>query len=232
MLPERLVVIDNDAEAVEQIADHFSREGFRIFCLSEKESSIAAIADKSPSLILYDVRLRRLGGLQFCRALKEDPRTRGVPQVIVSRRSAERDVLEGLALGVEAYISKPFKVRELLARIKAILRRAAPPTEPGRERQALAPDLEMDHLGHRVLLRSKELPLTVMEFKILRFLAARPHRVFTREEILAGVLGGAASISRRNVDVHVKSIREKLGVEHRKRIETVRGVGYRFRPQE
>ncbi|RKY19101.1 MAG: DNA-binding response regulator, partial [Planctomycetota bacterium] len=153
--------------------------------------------------------------------------TRGIPIVMVTAKGDEADVVLGLGLGADDYVPKPFSPKELVARIRAVLRRSASSVDHDEQRRIVCGPLEIDPTRHKVLLSGRELGLTATEFRILHYLAGSPGRVFSRDQILAFALGPHAVVTDRSVDVHVRAIRQKLA-EARDLIETVRGIGYRF----
>jgi DNA-binding response OmpR family regulator len=234
MANKKLLVIENDARTIDLMTYHLSREGYSVQYLDDQEVYIQRIVDEEPSLIIFDMSKENLKGFEFCQKLKKDPRTRGIPQVIVSDSSEEDDVVRGLELGVDDYLRKPLRIKELVARVGAILRRGGPRVSEANGNVLEHPGLEIDADAHRVRVGGEIVPFTAMEFGILRLLASNPGRVFSRDEILRGAFHNRNNLpqrnmaSNRNVDVHIKAIREKLG-ELRKYIVTVRGVGYQFK---
>jgi two-component system phosphate regulon response regulator PhoB len=181
-----------------------------------------------PDLILLDLMLPGIDGLEVCRQIRADPSTSGIAVIMVTARGEESDVVLGLGLGADDYIAKPFKPHELVARTRAVLRRTRH-AAVGRQdqRTVVTGALRIDPASHKALLDGEELALTATEFRILHFLASRPGRVFTRDQILAASIGANVVVLERNIDVHIRSIRKKLG-QHRDLIETVRSIGYRF----
>lgn len=224
---DKLLVIDGDDRAIDQMSVELSRDGFQVQCMDSQEIRTGDIRAHAPVMIIYDIAAEGLGGLDFCQRLKDDPRTRAIPQVIVSEEGEENTVVRCYELGVDAYLRKPIRARELVARIQAILRRI--PSQGHLEAPSLIfhRGIEVDLTSFRVRCEGQDLAFTITEFKILRFLMSRADAILTREEILGECVGDRNSLSRRNIDVHIKSIREKLG-PRRHLIETVRGVGYRF----
>jgi DNA-binding response OmpR family regulator len=163
-----------------------------------------------------------------CRQLRADPATAGTALIMVTAKGEESDVVLGLGLGADDYVSKPFKPKELVARVRAVLRRTRDSGERvDEQRVVLAGPLRIDPTRHRATLDGDDLPLTATEFRILHYLASRPGRVFTRDQILSASVGPNVVVLERNIDVHIRSIRRKLG-SRRDLIETVRSIGYRF----
>lgn len=177
-----------------------------------------------PDLVVLDLMLPDISGRDVCRRLRANPRTRSVPILMLTARGEEADRLQGFEVGVDDYVTKPFSPRELLLRIRAILRRAGK-AEVGEQLAHGA--LVLDLGGHRAFVDGVELELTALEFKLLHHLMSRPGRVQTREQLLADVWGVSSPLETRTVDTHVMRLREKLGIA-RELIETVRGVGYRM----
>ena len=180
-----------------------------------------------PGLIVLDLLLPSVDGLEVCRSLKSDPKTQHIPIVMLTAKGEEIDIVTGLEVGADDYITKPFSPRVLLARIKAVLRRKAKERtdEPA---MLKIHDLVIDPVRHEVLVQGKSVPLTFTEFRLLQVLAQRRGRAFTRVQIVDAVMGEDYPVTERSVDVHVASLRKKLGPMG-PYIETVRGVGYRFK---
>jgi DNA-binding response OmpR family regulator len=182
-----------------------------------------------PDLIVLDLMLPGLDGLSVCRKLRANPQTAEIPIVMLTAKGEESDVVIGLEMGADDYVSKPFSPKELLARIRAVLRRprAAAAAAQNEGRRAVGPVL-IDPDRHEVFLRNEPLALTLAEYRLLSTLMSRPGRVFTREQLLEKITGGEVYVIDRNVDVHVRAIRKKLGADA-EFIITVRGVGYKCR---
>lgn len=225
---ETILVVEDEEDILEVVRYNLSREGYRVTGVRDGEEGLARIRRDNPSLVVLDLMLPGLDGLTICRHLKDDPVTRAIPIVMVTAKGEESDVVLGLGLGADDYIVKPFSPRELVARVKAVLRRG--PVVPDRatgervERGALVVDIGR----HEARVDGESVSLTATEMRLLHFLAAHPGRVFTRDHLLSRVIGEHAVVVDRNIDVHIGSIRKKLG-EQRDLIETIRGVGYRFR---
>ena len=168
-----------------------------------------------------------IDGLSICQQLKSDPITRNISIIIVSAKGEESDVVIGLGLGADDYIAKPFSPRELLARVKAVLRRS--PRQEGQHKDRIQiKELMIDTVRHEVSISDVQVKLTATEFKLLFQLASQPGRAFTREQLLNRVVGDGVIVVDRNIDVHIRSVRKKLG-NYSQMIETIRGVGYRFK---
>jgi two-component system phosphate regulon response regulator PhoB len=206
---------------------NLEKEGFAVETARRGDTGLEAIRRDGPDLILLDLMLPGIGGLELTRVLKRDPATSRVPIVMLTARGEELDRIVGLELGADDYISKPFSPREVVLRVKAVLRRFQQ-EESASERLVLG-GIELDVAGHQLRVRGKEAALTATEFRLLRLLLERCGRVQTRGQLLSDVWGYAEDIDSRTVDTHIRRLRRKLGPEA-DRIETVIGVGYRLRP--
>jgi two-component system alkaline phosphatase synthesis response regulator PhoP len=206
---------------------NLSREGYQVSCAASGEETLRAVRSGIPDLIVLDLMLPGIDGLEVARQLKADPKTRDVPIVMLTAKGEEADIVTGLELGADDYITKPFSPRVLTARVKAVLRRKA--KEPTDKKSVLhIHDVEI-HPGRReVLVNGEPVQLTFTEFGILNFLARRPGWVYTRTQIVDEVRGEDYYVTDRSVDVQIVGLRKKLGPAGR-HIETVRGVGYRFK---
>ena len=231
MAKQRILIVEDEAEIADLIKFHVEREGFQGSHVPSGQTALEEIVQEPPALVLLDLMLPDLDGLEVCRRLKWQPETRDVPIVIVSAKGEEADIVTGIELGADDYITKPFSPRVMMARIKNVLRRYASTgsgEQPASNRIALAGgDLVIDTDRHTVKAGHRSIDLTVTEFGILQFLAGRPGFVRTRDQIISAVHGGNTILSSRTVDVHVTALRRKLG-DHGQLIETVRGVGYRL----
>ncbi len=219
------VLIVEDEEAIrELVAFHLETAGFRVQQAADGEEGLRLALEASPDLVVLDLMLPGLDGVSVLRALRRQSR---VPVVMLTARTEEADRVRGLELGADDYVGKPFSPRELVARIRAVLRRTDPPTE-----RLAAGGVEIDISAHRCFVEGLERELTLTEFGLLQALMERPGQVLTREMLLERVWGYDYYGDARTVDVHVRHLREKVEVEpsHPRLIETVRGVGYRFAP--
>jgi two-component system phosphate regulon response regulator PhoB len=228
MLGARIVVVEDEEDIRELIEYHLEREGFEIFGAGDGKRGLELVQREVPDLVLLDLMLPGMDGLEVCRAIRADERVAHVPVLMVTAKAEEADVVLGLGLGADDYIPKPFRPRELIARVKAALRGKRRLMEIEADAEPLVRGkLRMDPARHRVFLGDEELSLTATEFKLLWTLARRPGRVFGREDLLEASRGDAAMALDRSVDAHIRSVRKKLG-ESRDLIETVRSMGYRF----
>ena len=226
MSKTKIVVIEDEPDIAEVIRYNLKREGFNVSLADRGDAGINLVRNEAPGLVILDLMLPGMDGLSVCQQLKTDPLTRDIPVIIVSAKEEESDVVIGLGLGADDYVAKPFSPRELMARVKAVLRRAPVREEQDKDRIVIK-DLLIDSVRHEVRVAGKLLQLTATEFKILYQLASQPGRAFTREQLLNRVVGEGVVVVDRNIDVHIRSVRKKLG-ECQDRIQTIRGVGYRF----
>jgi len=224
---ERILVVDDEEDLLELVNYNLSREGYRVECVGTGEAALSTARKNLPDLIVLDLLLPSVDGLEVCRLLKGDPKTKHIPVIMLTAKGEEADMVTGLELGADDYMTKPFSPRVLLARIKAILRRKAKETVP--EGDALRVHELIIHPGrHEVLIEGQPLELTFTEFRLLHFLARKPGWAFTRSQIVDAVKGEDYPVTERSVDVQVAGLRKKLG-DLGAYIETVRGVGYRFK---
>ena len=230
---ERILVVEDEPDLAEVLAYNLKKEAFEVEVAGRGDLGLEAARRTPPDLILLDLMLPGMDGLEVARALQRDPLTARIPIVMLTARGEEVDRIVGLELGADDYISKPFSPREVVLRVKAVLRRRAPvPAEEGSTEEAEVLELggiRLDLGGHRLLVDGEEIALTATEFRLLRLLMERCGRVQTRSRLLSDVWGYADDIDSRTVDTHIRRLRRKLGPEA-DRIETLIGVGYRLRP--
>jgi len=223
-----ILAIDDEKDLIELIRYNLEKEGFHVQGASDGETGLAMAAQHRPDLVLVDLMLPGMDGLEVCRRLRSDSRTADIPLIMLTAKSAESDRVVGLELGADDYVTKPFSTRELTARVRALLRRAGGAQEPAE--QLRRGDLLID-LGRReVTCGGEALALTATEFRMLHFLASHAGRVFSRGELIDHVLGRDVAVLDRTVDVHITALRRKLG-KTGELIETVRGFGYRFQSE-
>ena len=226
MTKERILVVDDEEDIQELIRYNLAREGYEVSCAGTGEEALEQVRAKAPDLVVLDLMLPGVDGLDVCRRLRSDPRTEVVPIIMVTAKGEEADVVTGLEIGADDYLTKPFTPRVLLARVRAILRRQT--REVTDENQVLRiHKLVIDPGRHEVLVDGEPVQLTYTEFQILQLLARRPGWVFTRYKIVDAVRGENYPVTERSVDVQIAGLRKKLG-DYGHYIETVRGVGYRF----
>ena len=229
MKKPKIVAIEDEVDILEVINYNLSKEGFDVCSALDGEEGLALIKKEVPDLVLLDLMLPGLDGIEICRKLKTDYSTRSIPIIMVTAKGEESDIVLGLGMGADDYMVKPFRPRELMARIRSVLRRGEF-IEEG-EGVVSIDELVIDINRHEVKLEGKIIVLTAMEFKLLHFLASHPGQVFTRENLLNHVSSDDTFIIDRNIDVHIRSIRKKLN-KHRELIETIHRVGYRFRDKD
>ena len=229
MAKETILIIEDDADIRELIRYNLTREGYSIAECASAEKATAFLKRTLPGLILLDLMLPGEDGFAFCRSLRADERTKGVPVIMVTARDEDADIVAGLEVGADDYMTKPFSARVLSARVRAVLRRRA--TEPGDELDVLVRgSIEIDRTHHAVRLDGRPVDLTLSEFKTLDLFMRRPGMVFSRYQIVDAVHGADYPVTDRSVDVQIVGLRRKLG-KHSELIETVRGVGYRMRTE-
>lgn len=230
-MPEnaRLLIIEDDHDIVELLRYNLEREGYRLDLAGDGMAGLAQMRRFGPDLVILDLMLPKLSGLDVCRQARQDDHLRRLPILILSARGEEADRVLGLELGADDYVTKPFSPRELLARVRALLRRAQPDEAPAPP--LVRGELSIDPASYRVERAGKLLPLSTLEFRLLHFLAARPQRVFTRDQLLDEVWGRDRVVTPRSVDVYMRRLREKVepDPEHPIYLQTVRGAGYCFR---
>jgi two-component system phosphate regulon response regulator PhoB len=220
-----ILIVDDERDLASLLEFNLRQAGFETAVAATGAEALAHLRRRVPDLVLLDLMLPDVSGTEVCRTVKSDPRTRHVPVVMLTARGEEVDKVVGFELGADDYVTKPFSVRELVLRVRAVLRRAAP-AAPGRPPAAVGP-LRVDVEAHRAFVGEAEVELTALEFRLLATFMARVGRVQTREALLADVWEMSSELDTRTVDTHVKRLREKLG-DARELLETVRGVGYRL----
>jgi len=228
MIENKILIIEDDEDITELLHYNLERERYNVVVTQTGEHGLELAESIHPSLILLDLGLPGIQGLEVCRTLKGSKRTAWIPIVMLTARGEESDVVIGLEMGADDYITKPFKVRELVARVKAVLRRSRQDRKEDVGDIVERGPLCIDSERHEVKLDAELVEFTLTEFRLLRFLASNPGRVLTRQQLLNEITEGSAFIIDRNVDVHIRSIRKKLG-SARDFITTIRGVGYKFR---
>ena len=225
MPKETILVVEDDIDIIRLIEYHLKEADFDFISVLNGPDAVSAAKSKRPDLIILDIMLPLMDGLEVCKALKTDSSTAQIPVIILSAKSREVDKVVGLELGADDYVTKPFSPRELIARIKANLRRTKQAPMPETLQRG---EIVIDVPKHTVTVSNKNVSLTHTEFKLLQVLAQRPGIVFSRNQILDAVFGPVSAVCDRTVDAHIKSLRKKLG-DTGDYIQTVRGAGYRFR---
>ncbi len=231
MTQSRITVVEDEEDIREILEYSLTREGFSVGTAADGATGLEAIRRTRPELVLLDLMLPDIDGLEVCRQLKADAVTEDIPIIMVTAKGEEEDVVRGLALGADDYIPKPFSNRELVARVQSVLRRAQR-SDKNEEPEAVLTrgSLTIDLARFKAWLGTTELVLTATELRILHLLAKNPGRIFSRNQILTESRGELAAAFDRSVDAHVRTIRKKLG-DQRDLIETVRSIGYRFKEE-
>jgi two-component system phosphate regulon response regulator PhoB len=227
VVKSKILIIEDEPDILEVIQYNLEREGHKVVACRNGEQGLSRIRTDNPDLVILDLMLPGMDGVEVCRQVKADPITRGIPVIMVTAKSEESDVVLGLGIGADDYISKPFSPRELVARVNVVLRRGPLREQSGGGERVVRGSLAIDLGRHEARLGEQLISLTPTEMRLLHFLASHPGRVFPRAHLLSRVIGEDAIVTDRNIDVHVRSLRQKLG-DCADFIETVRGVGYRF----
>lgn len=227
---ENILVVDDEKDILELVRYNLAKAGYEVQCAASGEAALDLLERSVPDLILLDLMLPGLDGLDVCRRLKQDERTRSVPVIMLTARGEDADIVAGLELGADDYITKPFSPRVLVARIRAVLRRRSHPEDDGDDAVEIH-QLRIDPARHEITVSGRPVDLTATQFEILAFLVRRPGWVFTRNQIINAVKGDDYPVTDRSVDVQIAGMRKKLG-EAGSLVETIRGVGYRFKEQE
>jgi two-component system phosphate regulon response regulator PhoB len=224
---ERILVVDDEEDILELVRYNLAAEGFDVICADTGERALNIAGAERPDLVVLDLMLPGINGIEVATILKSDEKTRGVPIIMLTAKGEEADVVLGLETGADDYVTKPFSPKILSARVKAVLRRRrADPV--GEDALVRVQDLTIDPGRRKIEIRGKEIELSYTEFQILLFLSRRPGWVFTRSQIVDAVRGDNYPVTDRSVDVQIVGLRRKLG-SCGSYIQTVRGVGYRFK---
>jgi two-component system phosphate regulon response regulator PhoB len=221
-----ILIIDDEKDLIEMVRYNLDKDGYDVISATDWQSGLGIAQAHKLDLIILDLMMPGIDGLEVCRRLRADPRTGRIPLIMLTAKATEADRVVGLELGADDYVTKPFSPRELVARVKAILRRTTTQAEP--EQLIRHGDLSVDVTRHEVLYLGKAVSLTATEFRILHLLASKPGRVLSRDDIIDSALGRDANVFDRTIDVHITAIRRKLG-KGADQIETIRGFGYKFR---
>jgi len=227
MQNKQIVVVEDEPDILEVLCYNLKREGYQVTGSLDGRDGLALIQQLVPDLVLLDLMLPGLDGLEICRCLKAEPRTQHIPIIMVTAKGEESDVVLGLGMGADDYIPKPFSPRELIARVKAVIRRGEVTANITESDVIELRGLKIDINKHQVSLNAESIKMTASEFRLLCCLAGHPGQVFSREQLLNHTSGDNVVVIDRNIDVHIRSIRKKLG-EDKPFIETIRGIGYRF----
>lgn len=222
---KQILVIEDDEAILEVLIFNLEREGYDVATASDGREGLAAVRSRAPDLLVLDLMLPGIDGVEICRELRADKQTKNVPILMLTAKSEEADQLVGFSIGADDYVTKPFSMKVLLHRIRVLLqRRSAPDADSDALRLH---GISLDRFGHQVSVEGRPAPLTRTEFRLLETLMSQPGRAFTRSDLLSSAIGDETIVLERTIDVHIRSLRQKL--ESRAAvIETVRGVGYRF----
>ena len=227
-MPKELIFIIEDEKDIADLLEYnLAKEGYRIKQFSSGEAGLKAAQNDAPDLVILDLMLPGMDGLNVCKILKENDKTKHVPVVMLTAKSEEVDIVTGLEIGADDYITKPFSPRVVLARLRAVLRRKDD-TKDAPAKMIKIGDLTIHPGHHEVTVKNKKIALTHTEFKMLHTLASRPGWAFTRYQLVNSIRGEDIVITDRTIDVHIAGLRKKLGSAGNN-IETIRGVGYRFK---
>ena len=226
--PKHILVVDDEADLVELVSYNLKKEGFRIDSASDGESALAKIRRDKYDLLILDLLLPGIQGMELCRILRNDPKTASLPIIMLTAKGEEIDRIVGLEIGADDYVTKPFSPRELVARVKAVLRRSI--EKPVTEKILKIGELEIDKERYSVSLKGKPVKLSATEYKLLLYLAERKGKVFSREQLLDAIWRDEAFVEPRTVDVHIRRLRAHLGEDpaNPRYIKTMRGIGYFF----
>ena len=225
---KRILIIEDDRDIVELVRYNLANEGFQVSAASDGSMGLAQVKKSPPDLLILDLMLPKLSGLEICKEIRRDEALNRLPILMLTARGEEADRVVGLEVGADDYVTKPFSPRELAARVKALLRRAEPPGEVSRTIEAGR--LAIDPSSYRVTRAGRPVVLSTLEFRLLYYLASRPNKVFTRDQLLDAVWGTERFVTPRSVDVYIRRLREKIEAdpENPVHLKTVRGAGYLF----
>lgn len=231
MANKTILVVDDEADILQLIQYNLEKEGYKTLTTASGEEALREARRHLPNLIVLDLMLPGLDGIEVCKQLRSSEDTKYIPILMVTAKSEESDIITGLEVGADDYITKPFSPKVLIARVRAILRRSRRnPINEGREPYLQIHNIQIDTTKHEVVAEGQPLPLSVTEFAILEFLARNPGWVFSRNQIIGAVKGEDYPVTERSVDVQILGLRKKLG-EQGRMIETVRGIGYRMKEE-
>jgi two-component system, OmpR family, phosphate regulon response regulator PhoB len=226
MAKPRVLIIEDERDLLEVLTYNLQREGFEVAVAQDGQEGLRKAQMQLPDMILLDLMLPKLDGLEVCRELKAGERTRTIPILMLTAKAEETDQVVGFTMGADDYVTKPFSIKVLIQRIRVLQRRKEPSADASDIVEHLG--VRIDRVRHRATVDDTELDLTPTEFRLLECLLRQPGRAFTRPQLMDVAIGEGAVVLERTIDVHVKTLRKKLGGEQ-EFIETVRGIGYRFR---
>jgi len=225
---KRILIVEDDRDIVELVRYNLEKDDFQVQAVGDGVSALAQVKKSPPDLVILDLMLPKLSGLEICKEIRRDASLNRLPILMLTARGDEADRVVGLEIGADDYVTKPFSPRELVARVKALLRRAEPPGEAVKAIEVGR--LHIDPSNYRVTRAGKPVPLSTLEFRLLYFLASRPDKVFSRDQLLDAVWGNERFVTPRSVDVYIRRLREKIEAdpENPAHLKTVRGAGYLF----
>jgi DNA-binding response OmpR family regulator len=226
MLKKRIVIVEDEPDILEMLEYNLVREGYEVICTDNGNEGIQLIKQHKPNIAILDVMLPGMDGLEICHQVRSNSDIANTPIIMLTAKSEESDIVLGLGIGADDYMSKPFSPRELVARIKAMLRREEN-SQNTTQYCININGLTIDSHKYKVTFNGAKVKLTATEFRLLEYLAKHPGQVFSREQIMNNAYGSDVVVVDRNIDVHVRSIRRKIGEEHHF-IDTIRGIGYSF----
>lgn len=229
-MPESILVVDDEKDLVDLISYNLEKDGFTVLKAYDGEEALRLVRTRQPHLMILDLMLPGIQGMEVCKLIRNDPEHTALPIIMLTAKGEEIDKILGLEVGADDYVTKPFSVRELLARVHTVLRRST--MEKGIEKKGIFvyKDLHIDYRSHVVTVENKKIDLSPTEFKLLKFLAQSPGRVYTRDQILDHVWGDETFVETRTVDVHIKRLRAQIekNMASPQYVLTVWGFGYKF----
>jgi len=225
---KKILIVEDESDLIKLLKYNLEKEGFRVSYATDGSIALAEVRRDPPDLVILDLMLPGLDGLEVCRQLRRSDKFSRIPVLMLSARSEEADRIVGLELGADDYVTKPFSMREVVARVRALLRRNE---QAGPQKSKLQRgDIMIDPMAHSVMVSGKTVELSALEFRLLHYLASHPGMVFSRDQLLDSVWGNDRTVTPRSVDVYIRRVREKIENQPQQPIyvQTVHGVGYRF----
>ena len=225
---KKILIVEDESDLIKLLKYNLEKEGFRVSYATDGSIALAEVRRDPPDLVILDLMLPGLDGLEVCRQLRRSDKFARIPVLMLSARSEEADRIVGLELGADDYVTKPFSMREVVARVRALLRRNE---QAGPQKSKLQRgDIMIDPMAHSVMVSGKTVELSALEFRLLHYLASHPGMVFSRDQLLDSVWGNDRTVTPRSVDVYIRRVREKIENQPQQPIyvQTVHGVGYRF----
>lgn len=228
MSKKKIVIVEDEPDILEVLSYNLKREGFEVFSAINGTLGLSLVNKELPDLVLLDLMLPGMDGIEICSTIKNNPATQNTLIIMVTAKGEESDIVLGLGVGADDYVTKPFSPKELVARVKAVLRRGVLVEASPREEKIEVGGLAINPDKYEITIDGNEVRLTATEFRLLHYLASNPGRVFSREQLLSRAMGDDVVVVDRNIDVHIRGIRKKMAINP-PLIETIRGVGYRLR---